>query len=68
MRATWASWRGFPVPIRLLVVNQLGVNVGFYMLLPFLAGYLTDQIGLSAALVGRRIARLDLVAVLKSRE
>ncbi|WP_254876824.1 MFS transporter [Verrucosispora sp. NA02020] len=52
MRATWASWRGFPVPIRLLVVNQLGVNVGFYMLLPFLAGYLTDQIGLSAALVG----------------
>jgi hypothetical protein len=49
---TWASLRGFPLPIRLLVVNQLGVNLGFYLLLPYLAGYLADDVGLSAAVIG----------------
>ncbi|MFV2017347.1 MFS transporter [Micromonospora sp. LOL_023] len=52
MRATWTTLTSFPPAIRLLVVNQLGVNVGFYMLLPYLAGYLRDDIGLSATLVG----------------
>ncbi|GAB3837429.1 MFS transporter [Micromonospora andamanensis] len=50
--STWASLRGFPLPIRLLVVNQLGVNVGFYLLLPYLAGYLADDVGMSAAVIG----------------
>ncbi|MEU6073871.1 MFS transporter [Micromonospora sp. NPDC047074] len=52
MTATWRTLRGFPAAIQLLVVNQFGVNVGFYLLLPFLAGYLADDIGLSAALIG----------------
>ncbi|WP_436771070.1 MFS transporter [Yinghuangia sp. YIM S09857] len=42
----------FPVPVRLLLVNQFGVNTGFYLLVPFLAGYLADDVGMSAALVG----------------
>lgn len=52
MRGTWATLRGFPPAIQLLVVNQLGVNLGFFMLLPYLAGYLADDIGLSAAVIG----------------
>ncbi|MEV4727268.1 MFS transporter, partial [Micromonospora humida] len=49
---TWSTLRSFPLPIRLLVVNQFGVNVGFYLLLPYLAGYLADDVGLSAAVIG----------------
>lgn len=37
---------------RLLVVNQTGVNLGFYMVLPFLASYLIDDLGMAAATVG----------------
>ncbi|MFE0749931.1 MFS transporter [Gordonia sp. NPDC058843] len=37
---------------RLLVVNQTGVNLGFYMVLPFLASYLLDDLGMAAATVG----------------
>lgn len=45
-------YRSFPLPVRLLLVNQFGVNTGFYLLVPFLAGYLADDVGMSAALVG----------------
>lgn len=38
--------------VRLLLVNQLAGNTGFYMLIPFLADYLLNDIGLSAATVG----------------
>lgn len=38
--------------LRLLVVNQFGINVGFYMLMPYLASYLSIEIGLTAWLVG----------------
>ncbi|MDT3396767.1 MFS transporter [Streptomyces sp. B1866] len=44
--------RGFPLAIRLLLVNQLGVNTGFYLLIPYLAVHLTDDLGMSAAVVG----------------
>jgi hypothetical protein len=37
---------------RLLVVNQFGVNAGFYMVVPFLATYLVDDLGYAAVLVG----------------
>lgn len=37
---------------RLLVINQFGINVGFYMVLPFLAAYLVDDLGYGSALVG----------------
>ncbi|MEV4456214.1 MFS transporter [Microbispora sp. NPDC049633] len=39
-------------PVRLLLVNQFGVNVGFYLLVPYLAGHLTGDLGLSAAVTG----------------
>ncbi|RRO17083.1 MFS transporter [Saccharopolyspora rhizosphaerae] len=35
-----------------MVVNQFGINVGFYMLLPFLASYMSHDLGYSAAVVG----------------
>ncbi|MFF4243107.1 MFS transporter [Streptomyces sp. NPDC001822] len=44
--------RAFPLAIRLLLVNQLGVNTGFYLLIPYLATHLGDDLGLSAAVVG----------------
>ncbi|WLW51485.1 MFS transporter [Streptomyces sp. YU58] len=44
--------RGFPLAVRLLLVNQLGVNTGFYLLIPYLATHLTDNLGMSAAVVG----------------
>lgn len=44
--------RGFPLPVRLLLVNQLGVNTGFYLLIPYLATHLADDLGLSAAVIG----------------
>lgn len=37
---------------RLLAVNQVGINLGFYLVLPFLATYLRDDLGLAAATVG----------------
>lgn len=44
--------RGFPLAVRLLLVNQLGVNTGFYLLIPYLATHLSQDLGLSAAAVG----------------
>jgi predicted MFS family arabinose efflux permease len=44
--------RGANPTVRLLVVNQFGINVGFYLLMPFLAGYLSDRLGLAVWLVG----------------
>ncbi|MEU4466488.1 MFS transporter [Streptomyces sp. NPDC024017] len=49
---TWHEMRRFPLAIRLLLVNQLGVNTGFYLLIPYLATHLTENLGLSAAVVG----------------
>ena len=46
------AFRQLSVPARLLVVNQFGINVGFYMLLPFLASYMSHDLGYSAAVVG----------------
>ncbi|MGW0748126.1 MFS transporter [Streptomyces sp. NPDC002587] len=46
------SMRDFPLAVRLLLVNQLGVNTGFYLLIPYLATHLSDDLGLSAAVVG----------------
>ncbi|MFC8454632.1 MFS transporter [Kitasatospora sp. NPDC057223] len=49
---TLRSVRALPVPVRLLLVNQLGVNTGFYLLIPYLAVHLGQDLGLSAAAVG----------------
>ncbi|AYN34275.1 MFS transporter [Streptomyces albus] len=44
--------RRFPLAVQLLLVNQLGVNTGFYLLVPYLAVHLGEDLGMSAALVG----------------
>ncbi|MBO0653776.1 MFS transporter [Streptomyces triculaminicus] len=44
--------REFPLALRLLLFNQFGIDIGFYLLLPFLAAYLEQGLGMSAALVG----------------
>jgi MFS family permease len=49
---TWHEMRRLPLAVRLLLVNQLGVNTGFYLLIPYLATHLTENLGLSAAVVG----------------
>ena len=46
---TWHEIRGFPLAIRLLLINQLGVNTGFYLLVPYLAVHLSEDLGMSAA-------------------
>ncbi|MEV5602635.1 MFS transporter [Streptomyces sp. NPDC052299] len=45
-------WREFSPAVRLLLVNQLGVNTGFYLLIPYLAVHLSRDLGMSAAAVG----------------
>jgi MFS family permease len=52
MKQTIAQFRSFSRPIRLLLLNQLTINVGFYMLMPYLANYLAGDLGLAAWLVG----------------
>ncbi|WP_395308848.1 MFS transporter [Mycobacterium sp. AMU20-3851] len=47
-----AQFRSFGWPSRLLMVNQFGINLGFYMLMPYLAGYLAGPLGLAAWAVG----------------
>ncbi|WP_433714023.1 MFS transporter [Nocardia sp. CA-084685] len=46
------KFRSFDLPARLLMVNQFGINLGFYMLMPYLAGYLAGPLGLAAWAVG----------------
>ncbi|MFH9266740.1 MFS transporter [Streptomyces sp. NPDC017546] len=50
--STLREIRGFPLAIRLLLVNQLGVNTGFYLLIPYLALHLSEDLGMSAVVVG----------------
>ncbi|MDQ4009457.1 MAG: MFS transporter [Actinomycetota bacterium] len=49
---TIAQFRSFDRPVQLLVINQFGINVGFYMLIPYLAGYLAGDLGLAVWVVG----------------
>ncbi|MEV0107645.1 MFS transporter [Nocardia sp. NPDC050799] len=49
---TLTTFRSFETPVRLLMINQFGINLGFYMLMPFLAGYLAGPLGLAAWAVG----------------
>ncbi len=47
-----AEFRSFNRPSRVLMVNQFGINVGFYMLMPYLADYLAGPLGVAAWAVG----------------
>ncbi|MGW4369732.1 MFS transporter [Nocardia takedensis] len=49
---TWRRFREFDRPARLLMVNQFGINLGFYMLMPYLAGYLSGSLAMAAWTVG----------------
>lgn len=41
-----------PAPLRLLLVTQFAFNVGFYLVVPFLAAYLGDTLQLAGWIVG----------------
>ncbi len=47
-----ARWASFDRPARLLMVNQFAINLGFYMLMPYLADHLAHGLGLAAWTVG----------------
>ncbi|MEW2247798.1 MFS transporter [Streptomyces sp. NPDC006975] len=42
----------FTPAVRLLMVNQFAINLAFYMLMPYLAAHLSDNLGLAAWTVG----------------
>lgn len=42
----------FSRPVTLLLVNQVGINLGFFMLMPYLASYLTGPAGLAVWVAG----------------
>ncbi|MFD9035756.1 MFS transporter [Streptomyces sp. NPDC059567] len=44
--------RTFEPAVRLLFLNQLTINLGFYMLMPYLAAHLADGLGMAAWAVG----------------
>lgn len=52
MTGTWRQLRALPGSVRLLVVNQFGINLGFYMLMPYLANHLSTGLGMAAWTVG----------------
>ncbi|MCX4982311.1 MFS transporter [Streptomyces sp. NBC_00572] len=48
----WKQSRSFEPAVRLLFLNQLTINLGFYMLMPYLAAHLADGLGMAAWAVG----------------
>ncbi|GAA3393106.1 MFS transporter [Streptomyces roseoviridis] len=50
--SVWRRTRGFEPAARLLFLNQLTINLGFYMLMPYLAAHLADGLGMAAWAVG----------------
>ncbi|KUH64501.1 MFS transporter [Mycolicibacterium novocastrense] len=52
MVAGLRQFTSFGWPSRMLMINQFGINLGFYMLMPYLAGYLAGPLGLAAWAVG----------------
>ncbi|MEU7243005.1 MFS transporter [Streptomyces sparsogenes] len=52
MRNLLARTRAFSPAARLLMVNQLAINLAFYMLMPYLAAHLAGDLGLAAWTVG----------------
>ncbi|RZQ65846.1 MFS transporter [Amycolatopsis suaedae] len=52
MTGVLTQYRSFDRPVRLLAINQFTINVGFYMLMPYLAAHLSLGLGLAGWLVG----------------
>ena len=45
-------FRSFSRPVQLLLLNQVVINTGFYMLMPYLSSYLGNTLGFAAWMVG----------------
>ncbi|MCX5195303.1 MFS transporter [Streptomyces sp. NBC_00249] len=52
MRGTLAQVRSYERSVQLLMVNQFTINLGFYMLMPYLATHLAGPLGLAGWTVG----------------
>ncbi|CAM5684212.1 putative MFS-type transporter [Streptomyces afghaniensis 772] len=52
MKGTLAQVRGHERSVQLLMVNQFTINLGFYMLMPYLAAHLSGTLGLAGWIVG----------------
>ncbi|WP_439659423.1 MDR family MFS transporter [Lentzea sp. HUAS TT2] len=52
MTSTLRQFRSFDRPVRLLLINQFSINVGFYMLMPYLAMHLSGALALTGWAVG----------------
>ncbi|MEU8867948.1 MDR family MFS transporter [Streptomyces umbrinus] len=52
MKRTLAQVRTYERSVQLLMVNQFSINLGFYMLMPYLAAHLAGPLGLAGWLVG----------------
>ena len=51
-RGAVAVLRALPAPLRLLIGTQLAFNVGFYLVVPFLAAHLSDDLHLAGWIIG----------------
>ncbi|MET8681943.1 MFS transporter [Streptomyces sp. NPDC004647] len=52
MKGTIAQVRSYDRSVQLLMVNQFTINLGFYMLMPYLAAHLSGTLGLAGWIVG----------------
>ncbi|MEU8438531.1 MFS transporter [Streptomyces sp. NPDC029216] len=52
MKGTLAQVRSYERSVQLLMVNQFTINLGFYMLMPYLAAHLAGPLGLAGWTVG----------------
>ncbi|TLS43372.1 MFS transporter [Streptomyces montanus] len=52
MKSTLAQVRTYERSVQLLMVNQFTINLGFYMLMPYLAAHLSGTLGLAGWVVG----------------
>ncbi|MCG8919491.1 MFS transporter [Actinokineospora sp. PR83] len=52
MSGILSGYRSFGAPTRLLLLNQLTINLGFYMLMPYLAVHLSGDLALAGWTVG----------------
>ncbi|OZM70778.1 MFS transporter [Amycolatopsis antarctica] len=52
MSGVLTQFRSFDRPVQLLALNQFTINIGFYMLMPYLAAHLSLGLGLAGWLVG----------------
>lgn len=46
------TFRALTAPLRLLMLTQLGFNIGFYLVVPFLAAYMENELRLTGAVIG----------------